>query len=60
MNRSSTTGTHQDGSIESLGSEHYRVCGPLGCTIVRGLDNAQYLSRNSQDGGIQSRYLFND
>ena len=34
------------GTIESLGNHFYRVCGPSGCTVVMGLSNALYLSRN--------------
>tara|TARA_B000000565_G_scaffold245610_1_gene213565 strand:+ start:1102 stop:1284 length:183 start_codon:yes stop_codon:yes gene_type:complete len=35
-----------DGSVESIGNHFYRVCGPAGCTVVMGLSNALYLSRN--------------
>ena len=34
------------GSVESIGNHLYRVCGPAGCTVVMGLSNALYLSRN--------------
>jgi len=34
------------GSVESIGNQLYRVCGPAGCTVVMGLSNALYLSRN--------------
>ncbi|QNI48119.1 hypothetical protein SynA1825c_01449 [Synechococcus sp. A18-25c] len=34
------------GTVEPMGNHWYRVCGPAGCTIVMGLSNALYLSRN--------------
>ena len=34
------------GTVESIGNHFYRVCGPAGCTVVMGLSNALYLSRN--------------
>ena len=34
------------GTVESIGNHLYRVCGPAGCTVVMGLSNALYLSRN--------------
>ena len=34
------------GTVESVGNDLYRVCGPEGCTVVMGLSNALYLSRN--------------
>ena len=34
------------GTVESIGNHFYRVCGPAGCTVVLGLANALYLSRN--------------
>ena len=37
------------GTIESIGNHFYRVCGPVGCTVVMGLSNALYLSRNVQE-----------
>ena len=35
-----------NGTVESIGNHLYRVCGPAGCTVVMGLSNALYLSRN--------------
>ena len=35
-----------NGTMESIGNHLYRVCGPAGCTVVMGLSNALYLSRN--------------
>lgn len=35
-----------NGTVESIGNHFYRVCGPAGCTVVMGLSNALYLSRN--------------
>ena len=37
------------GTVESVGNHLYRVCGPEGCTVVMGLSNALYLSRNVAD-----------
>lgn len=37
------------GTVESVGNHLYRVCGPEGCTVVMGLPNALYLSRNIAD-----------
>ena len=34
------------GTVESMGNHFYRVCSPAGCTVVMGLSNALYLSRN--------------
>ena len=34
------------GTVESVGNHLYRVCGPDGRTVVMGLSNALYLSRN--------------
>ena len=39
-----------NGTVESIGNHLYRVCGPAGCTVVMGLSNALYLSRNVPDG----------
>jgi hypothetical protein len=47
-------------TIEALGDHHFRVCGEQGCVIVKGWNNAQYLSRHANDGALQSRYLFED
>ena len=33
------------GTVESICNQ-YQVCGPAGCTVVMGLSNALYLSRN--------------
>ena len=35
-----------NGIVESIGNHLYQVCGPAGCTVVMGLSNALYLSRN--------------
>ena len=35
-----------NGTVESIGNQLYRVCGPAGCTVVMGLSTALYLSRN--------------
>ena len=35
-----------NGTVESIGHHFYRVCGPAGCTVVMGLSNTLYLSRN--------------
>ena len=35
-----------NGTEEAIGNHLYRVCGPAGCTVVMGLSNALYLSRN--------------
>ena len=40
-----------NGTVESIGHHFYRVCGPAGCTVVMGLSNALYLSRNVQEVG---------
>ena len=37
-----------NGTVESIGNHLYQVCGPAGCTVVMGLSNALYLSRNMQ------------
>ena len=34
------------GTVEHIGNHFYRVCGPAGSTVVQGLANALYLSRN--------------
>ena len=34
------------GTLQPLGRNEYRVCGPAGCTVVKGYANALYLSRN--------------
>jgi hypothetical protein len=47
-------------TIEALGDHHFRVCGEQGCVIVKGWNNAQYLSRHANDGALQSRYRFED
>ena len=39
------------GSVELIGKHLYRVCGPAGCTVVMGLANALYLSRNVPEAG---------
>jgi hypothetical protein len=47
------------GTLQPLGRNEYRVCGPAGCTVVKGYANALYLSRNvpeadaKGDGGEQ-------
>jgi len=47
------------GTLQPLGRNEYRVCGPAGCTVVKGYANALYLSRNVPeadargDGGEQ-------
>ena len=43
------------GSVESIGNHLYRVCGPAGCTVVMGLSNALYLSRNVPEAEILSQ-----
>ena len=35
-----------NGTVELIGNHLYRICGPAGCTVVMGLSNALYLSRN--------------
>ena len=42
------------GTVESLGSQLYRVCGPAGCTVVQGLSNALSLSRNVPESDNQN------
>ena len=42
-----------NGTVESIGNHLYRVCGPAGCTVVMGLSNALYLSRNVPTTGTQ-------
>ena len=39
------------GTVEPIGNHFYRVCGPAGCTVVMGLSNALYLSRNIPESG---------
>ena len=43
------------GTVEFLGNHRYRVCGPAGCTVVVGLSNALYLSRNVPESVISNR-----
>ena len=42
-------------TVESIGNHLYRVCGPAGCTVVMGLSNALYLSRNVPEEGHNDR-----
>ena len=35
-----------NGTVESIVNHFYRVCGLAGCTVVMGLINALYRSRN--------------
>ena len=44
-----------NGTVESIGNHLYRVCGPAGCTVVMGLSNALYLSRNVPEVGHNNR-----
>ena len=44
-----------NGTVESIGNHLYRVCGPAGCTVVMGLSNALYLSRNVPEVGHNHR-----
>ncbi len=39
------------GTVEPIGNHFYRVCGPACCTVVMGLSNALYLSRNIPESG---------
>ena len=43
------------GTVESIGHHFYRVCGPAGCTVVMGLSNALYLSRNIPEANQHNR-----
>lgn len=40
------------GTVQPLGHNEYRVCGPAGCTVVKGYANALYLSRNVPEAGV--------
>ena len=44
-----------NGTVESIGNHMYHVCGPAGCTVVMGLSNALYLSRNVPEVGHNHR-----
>ena len=46
-----------NGTVESIGNHLYRVCGPVGCTVVMGLSNALYLSRNVPEVEHNTAYI---
>jgi len=43
------------GTLQPLGRNEYRVCGPAGCTVVKGYANALYLSRNVPEAIARDR-----
>ena len=44
-----------NGTAESIRNRLYRVCGPAGCTVVMGLSNAHYMSRNVPEAEHNNR-----